>query len=91
MLIPLRSPGVDKKVAEDVNLESLKSKILISVNIHKSRLIVISGHYDCAGNPVSNEMHISQITKGIEVINSWNLDAKVIGIWIDENWSINSI
>ena len=87
----ITEPGVDKKVAEDVNLESLKSKILISVNIHKSRLIVISGHYDCAGNPVSNEMHISQITKGIEVINSWNLDAKVIGIWIDENWSINSI
>ena len=64
---------------------------MISVNIHKSKLIVISGHYDCAGNPVTNEIHISQIKKGVEVINSWNLDVEVVGIWIDENWSINLV
>ena len=87
----ITEPGVDKKVAEDINLELLKSKTLISVNIHKSGLIVISGHYDCAGNPVSNEMHISQIKKGVQVINSWNLGVKVMGVWVDENWKINLV
>lgn len=87
----ITEPGVDKKLAENTDLESLKSKISISVNIHKSRLIVISGHYDCAGNPVSNEKHILQIKAGVELINSWNLDVKVVGIWIDEHWTVNSI
>lgn len=85
----ITEPGVDKKVAEDSNLESLKSKIGISVNIHKSKLIVVSGHYDCAGNPVSDEKHISQIKDGVKVISSWKFDANVIGVWVDKNWNVN--
>lgn len=87
----ITEPGVDKKVAEDSNLESLKSKIGISVNIHKSKLIVVSGHYDCAGNPVSDEKHMSQIKDGVKVISSWNFDANVIGVWVDKNWNVNLI
>jgi hypothetical protein len=51
----------------------------------------VSGHYDCAGNPVSNEEHITQIKKGIEVISSWNLGAKVVGVWVDDTWKINTV
>lgn len=87
----ITEPGVDQQIAEESNLESLKSKILISTDTHESGLIVISGHYDCAGNPVSDEMHISQIKKSVEVIKSWNLNATVIGVWIDDNWKINPI
>jgi len=50
---------------------------------------VVSGHYDCAGNPVSDEEHISQIRKGVEVISSWGLDVKVIGVWVDGSWNVN--
>ncbi|MDH3191666.1 MAG: hypothetical protein OEM18_03125 [Nitrosopumilus sp.] len=87
----ITEPGVDKRVAEDFDLEAIKTKISISINAHKSSLIVISGHYDCAGNPVSNEQHITQIKKGVEVISSWNLDAKVVGVWVDENWRVNPL
>lgn len=38
-------------------LESLKNKILISVEKHHSKGIVVHGHEDCAGNPVSEEQH----------------------------------
>jgi carbonic anhydrase len=85
----ITEPGVDKKIAEDSDHELLKSKIGISVNIHKSKLIVVSGHYDCAGNPVSDEKHISQIKNGVNVISSWNFDANVIGVWVDKNWNVN--
>lgn len=85
----ITEPGVDKKIAEDSNHELIKSKIGISVNIHKSKLIVVSGHYDCAGNPVSDGKHISQIKNGVNVISSWNFDANVIGVWVDKNWNVN--
>ncbi len=85
----ITEPGVDNKVAENLDLASIKSKINISINAHKSEMIVVSGHYDCAGNPVSDEEHMSQIKKGVEVISSWGLNIKVIGVWVDDSWNVN--
>ena len=87
----ITEPGVDKTVAENSDLESIKFKVGISINAHKSELIVISGHSDCAGNPVSDDEHISQIKKGVEVIPSWTTGAKVIGVWVDNSWNVNVI
>ena len=84
----ITEPGIDKKIAENLELESIKTKIGISINAHKSKLIVVSGHHDCAGNPVSEVEHISQIKKGIDVMSTWNLDATVIGVWVDDSWNI---
>ena len=60
--------------------------IIISISHHKSSHIVISGHFGCAGNPVSEEEHFIHIKKSVDIVNSWNLDADVIGVWIDENF-----
>ena len=87
----ITEPGIDKQVADNTDLESIKTKVGISINRHESELIVVSGHYDCAGNPVSNEEHITQIKKGIEVISSWNLGVKVVGVWVDDTWKINTV
>ena len=87
----ITEPGIDKQVADNTDLESIKTKVGISINKHESELIVVSGHYDCAGNPVSNEEHITQIKKGIEVISSWDLGVKVVGVWVDDTWKINLV
>ena len=87
----ITEPGIDKKMAEKVDLESIKTKVGISINAHKSGIIVVSGHYDCAGNPVSEEEHISHIKKGVEEISSWNLGVKVIGVWVDGSWNVKPI
>ncbi len=85
----ITEPGIDKTVAANLALDSIKHKISISINAHKSELIVVSGHYDCAGNPVSNDEHIAQIKKGVKVISLWNPDVKVIGVWVDDAWTVN--
>ena len=87
----ITEPGVDKIIAENSDLESIKNKIAISINAHKSELIVMSGHYDCAANPVSDEDHIKLIKKDVGIISSWNLGVNVFGIWIDNSWNVNSI
>jgi len=87
----ITEPGVDKKVADNSDLESIKTKVGISINAHKSELVVVSGHYDCAGNPVSDEEHIAQIKNSVEVISSWNLGVKVIGVWVDHSWNVNTV
>ena len=77
----ITEPGIDKIIAEDSSIDSIKNKINISINAHKSKLIVISGHHDCAGNPVSRDQHVTQIKKSVKIIASQNPNIKVIGVW----------
>ena len=87
----ITEPGVDKILFDNDCIDSIKNKVSISINAHKSQLIVVSGHYECAANPVSDEEHIAQIKKDVEIISSWNLDAKVLGVWVDGSWKVNPI
>ena len=81
----ITAPGIDK-VIFDGNVESIKKSVMISVSNHKSSHIVISGHFGCAGNPVSEKEHFTHIKKSVKIVNSWNLDADVIGVWIDDKF-----
>ena len=89
----ITEPDCDKVMPENnlEKIEQLKSKVLISINAHKSSVVVIAGHHDCAGNPVSKEKHIEQIKHSIEIIKSWNLPVKVSGLWINDQWKAEQI
>ena len=87
----ITEPGVDKVLVENPDNESIKNKVSISINAHKSKLVVVSGHYECAANPVSDEEHISQIKKDVESISSWNLGVEVVGVWVDNSWKVNRL
>ncbi len=88
-------PGVDGVlVGEDgPHIELIKHMVAISVNAHGSSTIVISGHYDCAGHPVSDEQHIQDIKKAVSVVKSWeNMSGKeVIGIWVNDDWQVEQV
>lgn len=90
----ITEPGPDKMLTQGnmAQVESIKSRILISVNAHGSETIFIAAHHDCAGNPVSREEHIKQIKECIKILSSWNLPVKkIIGAWINENWTIETV
>ena len=87
----ITEPGVDKVLVDNPNNESIKNKVSISINAHKSKLVVVSGHYECAANPVSDDEHISQIKKDVETISSWNLGVDVVGVWVDNSWKVNRL
>jgi hypothetical protein len=52
-------------------LSSIKLDATISLSKHNSQQIIIVGHHDCAGNPVSRAEHLEQIKKSVEVVRSW--------------------
>jgi hypothetical protein len=89
----ITEPGADKLLAEGSlsARESLRQKVLISVNVHGSRVVAVAGHHDCAGNPVSRDTHLNQIRKGMANITTWNLDVEVIGLWVNEQWEVERI
>lgn len=87
----ITEPGPNKLIAEGTDealIENLKKKVGISVEKHLSDLIVIAAHYDCAGNPVSEEAQKEHLKKAIEVVSSWNFPVKkIIALWLDENFN----
>lgn len=66
-------------------LESIKSKLLISVEKHNSKGIIVHGHEDCAGNPVDKDHHKEHIKETIEKLKQMLGDHKleVIGVYIN--------
>jgi hypothetical protein len=89
----ITEPGPDKAVAQGAPelLAALRAKALVSVRAHGSVLIAIVGHDDCAGNPVPKEEHWRQIRQATQVIRSWDLPAKVIGLWLDDTWNVQTV
>ncbi len=90
----ITEPGPNKILAEHKNsnlIESIKNRVNISVVKHKSKLIAVIGHHDCAGNPVDKEIQAIHILAAIKFVDSWNLDIPVIGLWVDENWGVREI
>lgn len=99
----ITAPGVDKRVAEGDNLEPLIHMARISIEKHGSRLIVVSGHYDCAGNPVSDDEHKTHIRSAVDTIRSWEAELgsettgdknnaiKVVGVWVGDSWKAQKI
>jgi hypothetical protein len=90
----ITEPGPDKMLTQGspAQVESIKSRVLISVNAHGSQTILIAAHHDCAGNPVSKEEHIRQVKEGVKILQSWKLPVNnIIGAWINDNWVLEII
>ena len=90
----ITEPGPDKILSRgtlqcaptsDV-IESIKKRALISVEKHKSKIVIIAGHHDCTANPVGREEHYRQIRKAVQNVRKWNLEVGVYGLWVNEKW-----
>jgi hypothetical protein len=75
-----------------------KKEVLISINGHHSKHLVIIAHQDCAANPISDDEQIAQIKEACGILmNDWELPegVQVIGLWLtkvnDLKWDINRI
>jgi carbonic anhydrase len=90
----ITEPGPDRILAEGTAAaqDSIKARVLISVNKHGSDTILVAAHDDCAGNPVSRAEHEMQVRQCVIKIRSWNLPVnRIFGAWIDDKWRIEII
>lgn len=90
----ITEPGPDKILSDNKDaslIESIKKRVGISVNKHHSELVAITGHYDCAGNPVDEETHKAQVRNAIKIVELWGFQIQVIGLWVDETWQVYKI
>jgi hypothetical protein len=86
----ITEPGTDGILANPTHerLDSIRKRLLISVNGHGSRVVALVGHHDCAGNPATKERHLQEIAKGCERLGLWGLPIRRIGLWVGEDWKV---
>ena len=84
-------PGVDRLVAENTDAARIRAMIAISTGAHGSDTVVISGHHDCAGNPVTKAEHLKHIQSSVNVIKSWYPQVEVVGVWVNDLWQVEPL
>jgi hypothetical protein len=90
----ITEPGPIKILSENTNatlINSIKQRVKLSVTQHKSNIIAIIGHHDCTGNPVDKDTQIAQLRDSVKLIESWNLPATIISLWVDKDWIVHKI
>lgn len=90
----ITEPGPIKILAENDNkavIDSIHYRISISVDKHGSQMIAISGHHDCAGNPVPKEKQVEQIIEGEKILKEKYPDVKIIKFYVNENWQVEEL
>lgn len=85
-----------KEDADPKLLESIKDKIMISINKHHSKGIIVHGHQECAGNPVEDSLHKENTVAATKVIREMvkNLDVEVHPVFViksGEEWEVTEI
>ena len=87
-------PGADGVVSSSGNLDAIaliQNAVLISIEKHGSRIISVVGHFDCAGNPGNREHHYAHIANAIQQVSSWNYDAQVVGLYVNNKRQIEEV
>ena len=90
----ITEPGQRKILAinnDRISVNSIININEISINNHGSKLIAISRHHDCAGNPCDEEIQKQQIIKSIKYLKNIYSELKIIGLWIDNEWKIKGV
>jgi carbonic anhydrase len=86
-------PGPDWVLTQETPdaIRPLLRRVMVSIQAHRSRLIAIVGHHNCAANPVSHEKHLEQLHRCVRVIASWGLSVRILGLWVNEAWQVEVI
>lgn len=87
----ITAAGPVARLAEDPNgqeTESLLKRVDISINAHDSHGLAIAGHYDCAGNPVADEVQKSQLRAARGYLQALYPGFEVLALWIGPDWIV---
>jgi carbonic anhydrase len=89
----ITEPGPDKALCEgSVHvIDEMVRKVSFSILHHSSNVVAVTGHFDCAANDADKEEHIEQILDGIRALLSYQINARVLGLWLNEWNSVEMV
>ena len=73
------------KTTDLMVLNSIITRVDISVKQRDSEGIAICAHPDCTGNPVDDDVQKAQLKRSVIFLKEAYPNVEVIGLWIDNN------
>lgn len=43
------------------------------------------------GNPTAEDIQKQQIIVAMNSVKSWDLDVRIIGLWVDDRWQVSEV
>ena len=87
--------GLISNNPEQKFVENLEFKLLVSIEKHHSKGILVDGHQECVGNPVDDEKHKEDVRKSVEFIRELTEDkVPVTGVFVvrdGDSWKAEEI
>jgi len=88
----ITEPGIDGLLADqNYSMEVINWKVGISIEKNNAKTIIIAGHYDCKGNPVSEAVHKQHIQQAVKRFNKEFKDMTVVGLWVNSRFKGEAI
>ena len=87
-------PGVDGIISSSENSDEialLRNAVSISIEKHRSRIIALVGHFDCAGNPANRGHHYAHLRSAVHEVTLWNFPAQVFGFYVNEKQQVEEV
>lgn len=72
-------------------VDSIVSRVRISVEKHGSVGIAVVGHFDCAGNPGDEAMQNEHTRTAIEKLHHLFDGLSIIGLYVDEQLNVKEV
>ncbi len=76
---------------DNLLIESICRRIDISIKKHQSEIIFVSGHHDCAGNPVPKDTQLRQLKKSSECLRQKYTETRIIRLWVNSQWEAEEL
>ena len=89
----ITEPGADGALAiqEEEKTAHIYRRLQTAVAAHNPGIVAVCGHFDCVGNPVSNEEHIENIMRSADLVAQWIPEIRVVGLFINEFGAVEPI
>lgn len=89
----ITEPGADQCLSQGPAeaITAIRNKVKFTVDNHHPSVIAVVGHHDCLKNPVSDEEHVEEIKKAANVVASWEMGVRVVGLFVTDGQAVRLV
>ena len=71
------------EAGDNSSVQSILSRVNVSVEHHDSVGIAVVGHHSCTGNPASRDEQVDHIQNAVRLLRQQYKNVEVTGLWVD--------
>jgi carbonic anhydrase len=90
----ITEPGACKVLAEQsepAKLESILRRVALSIKVHDTTLIAVSGHHDCLANPVCRTTQAQQLETAVDLLRSEFPNREILPVYVNHDWEVEKL